>query len=101
MDRPDAELYLSDARGIYLPRDFARIVRRELVSGVTDEDWAVLESGPDHEHYWDTWDSVLGCASLTVGGVTYTFDQDGDLFAVPEGMEWNETEGWVWPSEEG
>ena len=37
----DAILLLSDARGQYIPRDFAREVKRECVTGVTEEDWAI------------------------------------------------------------
>jgi hypothetical protein len=25
---------------------------------VSDKDWAILEAGPDHELYWDTWSEV-------------------------------------------
>ena len=63
-------LWLSDARGVYIPRDFANSFadRAKTVSGVSDEDWTILERGPDYEDetgqtvcnesYWDagpTW----------------------------------------------
>ena len=81
----DAILYLSDARGIYIPRDFAECTYRECVWNVTDEDWAILLQGPDAEGYWDTWDDVLSRA-LVVEPEThaqYTLWQDGDLWLVP------------------
>ena len=71
---------------------------------MSDEDWAIVEAGPDHEYYWDTWDTVLANAQVTdENGVQYTLDQDGDLRLVPVGMEWSEeNECWQWPeSEEG
>ena len=53
--KPEPLLWLSDARGIYIPRDFASSFadRAKSVSGVTDEDWAILEEGPDHDWYWE------------------------------------------------
>lgn len=102
MTKPEIQLLLSDARGIYIPRDFAESMNREYISGVPDDDWAILEAGPEHEHYWDAWTDVLDSATATdpATGVVYRFEQDGDLFAIPEGMEWDdETDGYVWPDE--
>ena len=47
--RPEPLLWLSDARGVYIPRDFANSFsnRAKDVTGVSDEDWAILEAGPD------------------------------------------------------
>jgi hypothetical protein len=83
-------LWLSDNRGIYIPRDFATsfIDRTNAVSGVRDEDWKVLEAGPDHEWYWESWDSVLQNAIVNIDGVKHTLHQDGDLWLIPEGMVW-------------
>ena len=52
MTKPDKQFWLSDARGIYIPRDFAQSFadRTKHVQGVDDEEWAVLDAGPDHEH---------------------------------------------------
>ena len=106
MSRPSVEHFLSDARGIYLPRDFARIVHRHMITGVSDENWAILEAGPDHEWYWEAWDEVCQGAVLTTPeGVRYTLYQDGDLFMIPIGMEWSDNHsdaplgGYVWPDE--
>ena len=56
--RPTPAHFLDDARGIYLPRDFARIVDQRWWFGITPENLAILEEGPDHEHYWEAWDEV-------------------------------------------
>jgi hypothetical protein len=72
------------------------------VAGVNDEDWAILEAGPDHGNYWDAWDMVEQNAVITdEQGTKYTVHQDGDCWLVPDGMEWSdEHDGFVWPSEE-
>jgi hypothetical protein len=79
-------LFLNDARGVYIPRDFATEVRRDCVKDVTAEEWAVLEAGPDHELYWDVWNDVERKASVTdpITGQVYGLYQRGDLWLVPE-----------------
>jgi hypothetical protein len=100
---PDIILWLTDARGIYIPRDFATSFtdRDRDVTGVSAEDWAILEN-PDHEHYDDTWSDVLDKAIVTdLDGVRYRLHQDGDLWLVPEGMEWlDDKEVFAWPETE-
>ena len=102
--QPQPLLWLSDSRGIYIPRDFARSFadRAKSVDGVSAEDWAILEAGPDHEFYWETWDDVLSDAIITdENGIMYHVHQDGDCWLVPKGMEWNdEGYGWQWPADE-
>lgn len=101
--KPDMILWLNDARGIYIPRDFAKSFdnRDEHVTGVSPEEWAILED-PNHEHYWDVWSDVLNNATVTDNdGVKFTLHQDGDLWLIPEGMEWSdEDDTFVWPKEQ-
>jgi hypothetical protein len=103
-NKPDMLLWLSDARGTYIPRDFANSFadRAKSVSGVSDENWAVLEAGPDHEEYWDTWTDVCDWAIVTDdNGNRYRVYQDGDCWLVPVGMEWSDDEnGFVWPNDD-
>lgn len=83
------ECFLSDARGIYIPRDFANTINRERVTGITADDFAILKSGPDHELYWDTWDDVLRLASITDDtGTVWEFEQDGDCWMVELGGQY-------------
>lgn len=99
--RPNPVLVLDDHRGIYIPRDFARFVEREHVTGVTAEEYEILED-PKHEHYWEVWSDVCESAKLTdvTTGVVYTLYQDGALWLVPEGMEWSDSEDFfAWPDE--
>jgi hypothetical protein len=83
----DALLWLDSNRGIYLPQAFAQsfLDRASAVSGVSDEDWAILEAGPDHEWYWETWAHVEDNAIVTAAGdgTRYRLYQDGDLWLVP------------------
>jgi hypothetical protein len=101
---PDMLLWLSDARGVYIPRDFANCFteRAKVVSGVNDDNWEILEAGPEHELYWEAWTEVLDRAIVTSEtGVKYRLHQDGDLWLIPEGMEWSdEQDTFVWPDEE-
>ena len=101
--RGDVELFLSDNRGIYIPRDFAECVVRTAVTGISNEDYEILEAGPEHDQYWDAWSDVCDNAVLTdpVSGVVSTLYQNGDLWLVPEGMEWSdEDDFFVWPKDE-
>jgi hypothetical protein len=98
-DKPKPLLLLTDARGVYIPRDFTYHVSFEHVANVSEEDWVILEAGPDHEHYWDTWEDVLRNAEVTSDeGVKYFLNQEGDLWLIPVGMTYDEeTDGWRWP----
>ena len=101
---PRVILWLTDARGIYIPRDFASSFddRDQRVSGVTAEDWETLDAGPDHQYYWETWDDVLNNAVVTdLEGNRYFLNQDGDLWLVPVGFVWDdEDQQWKEPSDE-
>ncbi len=98
--KPDLILYASDSHGVYIPKYFAESIQRHRVRGVTQEEFDILEAGPDHEHYWDVWDGVLMGGSVVADECTYRLDQDGDLRLVPVDMEWNEDrDRWEYPFE--
>jgi hypothetical protein len=46
------------------------------------DDLMTVLQGPDHEWYYDAWDSILTRASFTRDGNTWALWQDGDLFLV-------------------
>jgi len=102
--KPEMLLWLSDSRGVYIPRDFAKSFadRAKSVTGVSDEDWTILEAGPDHESYWDTWTEVEQDAVITdEHGNRFTIWQSGDCWLIPEGMEWDEqNESFKWPDDQ-
>lgn len=112
-NKPEPLLWLNDARGQYIPRDFATSFadRAKAVSGVTGEQWAILEHGPEggldskdgpNDLYWDVWEEVCDSASITDDqGVQFFVYQDGDCWLIPVGMEWSDEAGFfVWPEEE-
>lgn len=102
--------FLDSNRGQYLPRDFARIVKRDSVSGVKAEDLDYIARGPGGmldtdespadgetergEFYWDTWETVVNNCVLTDPESQTTFKlwtgENGDLFLVPSDWEWDE-----------
>lgn len=102
--KPEPMLWLSDSRGIYIPHAFAASFsdRAKHVSGVSDEDWTILEAGPEHDQYWDAWQDALESARVTNDdGVIFTLYQDGDCWLIPLGMRWDdEGDFFVWPKEE-
>jgi len=103
--------FLDSARGIYIPRDFARSIRRDCIAGVKPEDLDYLAKGPDDclddpdeplaegetwrgEFYWDTWTDVCDNAIVTdpESGLKFRLHQDGDLFLVSADWEWDDNE---------
>lgn len=82
-------LILSDARGIYIPRDFVTDAYNEIAEahcdawGIKPEDRIILQN-PDHDFYWDAWNDVLGYAKFTdpSSGDIYRLHQDGDLWGI-------------------
>ena len=77
------ELFLDGNRGIYMPQAFAQCADRTKWHGVSYEEWAILEAGPDHEQYWDVWADVCSNAIATDSN-GYTFrihlGESGDVF---------------------
>lgn len=76
----NVEILLSDARGIFIPRDFFEGFDLDLWN-LGNYDLKAL-SDPENENYWDTWEIVLNNAHFNIEGKVYTLYQDGDLFAI-------------------
>jgi hypothetical protein len=97
-------LWLSDARGVYIPRDFANSFNdwAKSISGVSEEDIAILRDGPEQEFYWETWDDVCNNAVITdENGNKYRIWQEGDCWLIPEDMDWDDETGFFkWPEDE-
>ena len=85
-------LILSDARGVYIPRDFVTDDYNELAEehcaawGMDEINRGSFEGciNPDDEWYWDNWQYVLDNARYTEKetGKVFTLYQDGDLWAI-------------------
>lgn len=80
------EVLIDSSWGIYIPQVF---VEREDPEawGLTDEEVAVLKSGPDHPAYWGVWEDVVDGATLEEDGKVYRLFEDGDLFLIEEGED--------------
>lgn len=85
-DIPESALLFADSnRGVYIPQHFAEAIKRDLVEGVTDEEWRILEAGPDCEGYWDVWNGVeMNAVICDADGQRFTLYQDGDLWLIPQ-----------------
>lgn len=77
-------ILLCDSRhGVYIPQIFAETINKDLVSGVNEEQWSILESGPDHEFYWDVMCEVQDFAIIKDSeDREYFLYLDSDLWAV-------------------
>ena len=95
MKRPaEMHLFADSARGVYIPQYFAEAVDRSIVSGIDFGDLAYLAKGPDLEYYWDTWQDVLDKAIIAGrDGKSYTLWQDGDLWLIENGAEYDDMTG--------
>lgn len=84
-------LILSDARGIFIPRDFLTDNYNEIAVdhctawGLTEENrehWQAAVD-PESEYYWEAWDWVLSNAEYRhVDGRVFRLHQDGDLWGI-------------------
>jgi len=82
------KILLIDAnRGIYIPQEFAKAYGEQFTGTSLEEDIAILLEGPDHAEYNEAMDEILLKGGLILDGKKYRIDQDGDLWAVPEGYE--------------
>jgi hypothetical protein len=83
-------LILSDARGIYIPRDFLtdndnnEATEHCKAWGLTKEnkDWWIDAIDPDSEYYRESWEWILNNAKyVDENGNVFRLHQDGDLWA--------------------
>jgi hypothetical protein len=82
------ELLIDGHHGIYIPKLFADYYPQFL----TDTQKQELSS-PDNEEYWDCWAEVLDNLVMTndKGEKFILIQEDGDLWAMPENMEYPES----------
>ena len=77
------DLIISDANGVYIPKIFAEAsaIAEGFGWEISEEDREILKVGPEHEHYWETWDDVLASAKyMDEKGYVWRLYEDGDLF---------------------
>ena len=82
--KPNMILLVSDSYGIYVPQVFAESFGENWE--ISEEDLEILKTGPDHEFYWEAWETVLNNARSTCreDGKEYWLQQDGDLWAIED-----------------
>ncbi len=81
MNKPSGQCLLIDSRhGIYVPKRFAEDFDHSKWQGLDKVDWNVLKN-PDHEWYWEEWETVLNNGTCLQDRYTYRLHQDGDLWA--------------------
>jgi hypothetical protein len=82
---------IDGARGIYVPMSFATCYDHR-VWHISEDDYAILSTGPDQEYYWETWDDVLNYAHYEEGKHTWRLylGESGDLFCVRDDHEFEE-----------
>ena len=80
----NVECIIDSRHGVFVPMLFAQTVNRALLSGVATEDLDYLakEESTEDDGFWDTWDSVLNNARISLEGKIYHLHQDGDLFTI-------------------
>lgn len=75
------QLLLSDARGIYIPRDFVTGFDMAEWQGISENDVKDCEN-PENEYYWNSWEMILNNAKHTdKNGNVWRLMQDGSLCA--------------------
>ena len=78
----NVQLLLSDARGVYIPRDFVEGFDLSKWQGIPE--WAARAcADPESEGYWEGWNEILSSAVYVADdGRKFTLHQDGDLWAL-------------------
>lgn len=70
------------AHGQYIPQYAAECLSTEW-TGLCEETRELLKAGPEHDYYWETWETVLDNAEYKdKNGNIWRLYHDGDLFAV-------------------
>ena len=92
MTKLDAVTFiLSDARGIYIPRDFICDDYNDVAIehckawGLTEDnkEYWIDAADPDSDWYWEAWDWILSNAEyIDADGNKYFLHQDGDLWGL-------------------
>lgn len=81
---PDTDVLcaVDGVHGQYAPQAFAQLYGEQ--STMSADDKQILLTGPEHEYYWETWDTVLENVTVTCNDVTYNIypGESGAVFLV-------------------
>ena len=81
----DITLFLDECRGIHIPCDFAKSIKREFIINRLefDDDLDFLaKSGLETDGYWETWQDVLDNLKVKIGRRTYFFYKYGPVWMI-------------------
>lgn len=89
------ELYLlvDSHHGIYSAQSLVQRYGNNLQ--IDQEDKDILLAGPDHPWYVETWATIDGAILVDDIGEKYFLWQNEDIWAVPEGWEYNEEDTYM------
>ena len=93
--KPEPALVLADHHGIYIPQLWCAGIDQEEAEllCIDWQDVQTCQAGPGQGWYWEAWEAIERCASWTdQHGTTWGLYQDGDLWEVPEGYDWEDGE---------
>lgn len=87
----EPNLILLDNNGIYIPKMFCDDINETEATecSIDYKDVQVCQAGPEHEWYWEAWQTILDnykCSDKH--GTVWLLHQDGDLWEYPEGYQW-------------
>jgi hypothetical protein len=90
-------LAISDCHGRYIPQLWCADLDQDQAVAI-GANWTDVETcmyGPDHEWYWEAWEAILDDVSMTdENGTKWILYQDGDLWEVPEGFDFDREESY-------
>ena len=94
MERTESyrELLVVNQHGVYVPQVFAGWVQAILESktkevefiGLDAIDYYVIQQGPDHEFYWESWENILNNVTILTRGSRWSLEHDEDLWIIEE-----------------
>ncbi len=96
------ELVTDSHHGIYVPQLTLQSLT-DRWTGISEEDRQTILAGPDEEFYWESWDNVLGGATLTDDeGHVWCLHQDADCWAIRDDVPYSKYPGdcWSWDDDE-
>ena len=93
-NKTELELLVDSHHGQYIPQVFAKVfgLPENFTNwdGIKEDIYFLSQDGSnEHENYWETWEYVMDNAKLKSG---FELWQNEDLWAVPEGFNWDELE---------
>lgn len=97
-ENSNATVVVNDHHGQYIAQVFAERYKDDILkSGFSKEDLDILLTGPDHEHYLDTWSDLFPITLTDTDGKEFVFDyvgEGGDIWEIPKDeydvMDWDE-----------